>query len=545
MSDTVSRREYDLLLQRLNRLTEIGASLSIGRDNMAMLERILAGARELTHADGGTLYIKRDNALHFEVVVNDSLNIYMGGTSGNPVTLPPIPLYKDGLPNESTVVTYCALHGKVVNIDDAYEAQGFDFSGTRVFDQRMGFRSKSFLTIPMRNHENDVIGVLQLINRIDEQTGEVESFSPADLRLGEALAATAAVSLTGKALINDLQELFESFVRVIANAIDDKSPYTGGHCRRVPKLTMMLAEAAIHTNHGPLRDFTMNEDEIYALETAAWLHDCGKIVTPEHIMDKATKLETIHDRIETVDARFEILRRDAEIAWLREQLAQATHREPQELASQAREALSEVMNELDDEQSFLHRSNIGGEFMCEEDQQRVARIGQRTLEIRGRTCSLLSENECRNLQIPKGTLLPEERLIINQHMDATIKMLEGLPFPKHMQQVPEYACGHHERMDGRGYPRGLTREQLSIPARIMAIADVFEALIACDRPYKKGKKLSECLRILGFMKLDNHIDPDLFDVFIREKVYLRYAREYVRPEQIDEIDESDIPGYTP
>ncbi len=544
MTDHFSQSEYARLLERIDHLTTIGASLCIGRDNMGLLEKVLKGAKALTNADGGTLYIKQGDELRFEVLINDSLGFYMGGTSGNPVTLPPISLHDDqGRPNESTVVTHCALHSEVVNIRDAYTEQGFDFSGTRRFDERTGYRSQSFLTLPLRNHESDVIGVLQLINRINEDTGDIEAFSEADCRFGEALAATAAVSLTGKALINDLQQLFEAFVEVIATAIDDKSPYTGGHCRRVPELTMMLAEATIATKEGPLRDFDMSQEEIYALKTAAWLHDCGKIVTPEHIMDKATKLETIHDRIETVDARFEILKRDQQISWLQQELAKARGCTVEEVAQQCLAARATQLDELEEQRRFLHRSNIGGEFMSKKDQQRVADIGAQTYDTCDGPQPLLSDDECENLQIPKGTLLPREREIINQHMDATIKMLDGLPFPRHLQQVPEFACGHHERMDGKGYPRGLTREQLSIPARMMAIADVFEALIACDRPYKKGKKLSECLRILGLMKLDHHIDPDLFDVFVREKVYLRYAQKFVNKDQIDEVDESAIPGY--
>jgi len=540
---------YDVLLQRLHKLTEIGASFSIERDNTALLEQILAGARELTHADGGTLYIKENDDdggfLRFEVMFNGSLAIHAGGTSGVAVDFPVIPLYKDQCPNETTVVSYCALHAEVVNVVDAYQMKGFDFSGTRKFDRQSGYRSQSFLTIPLKNHEHDVIGVLQLINRCDDVTGKTIPFSEADSRFVEALAATAAVSITGKNLIADLQNLFESFVKVIADAIDAKSPYTGGHCRRVPELTMMLAKAAIQTRQGPLKDFSMDSEDFYTLKTAAWLHDCGKIVTPEYIMDKPSKLSTIYDRIEVVDTRFEVLKRDAEIAWLRQQLADEKGTSSETIAQESDEALRADYAALASDREFLRRSNVGGEFMLPVDQQRVRTIAARTLYVDGQPQAFLSEEESRNLQIAKGTLLPEERAIINQHMDITIQMLEGLPFPKHMQNVPEYAGGHHERMDGKGYPKGLTRDQLSIPARIMAIADVFEALIACDRPYKKGKMLSECLFILGNMKENHHLDPDLFDVFIREKVYLQYAAQHVDAAQIDDVCEADIPGYIP
>jgi len=537
---TISQHDYELLLQRLHKLTEIGASLVISRDNIALLEQILLGAKDLTHADGGTLYLKDDqDLLQFEVLMNDSLQIHLGGTSSSPMTFEAVPLYIDGKRNETTVVSYCALHAKVVNIEDAYLAEGFDFSGTRKFDAQSNYHSKSFLTVPMKNHENDIIGVLQLINRRDENNHNI-AFSKTDQQLVESLTATAAVSLTGKSLIDDLHHLFESFVKVIALAIDEKSPYTGGHCRRVPELTMMLAEACINTQQGPLKDFTMNDEDIYTLKTAAWLHDCGKIVTPEHIMDKSTKLSTIYDRIETINTRFDVAKRDLEITYLREQLAKQTNTTPDNIAQQTAEILTDDVRLLEKDRQFLCFSNIGGEFMNEKDQQRVANIGQRTIFLEGKNRSFLTDDEQRCLQIPRGTLLPEERLIINQHMDVTIQMLEALPFPKHMQQVPEYACGHHEHMDGSGYPRGLTREQLSIPARMMAIADVFEALIACDRPYKKGKLVSECLRIMAKMKHSQHLDPDLFDVFVREKVYLEYAKKFVASEQIDTIYEEDL-----
>ncbi len=540
---TISQYDYELLLQRLHKLTEIGTSLVISRDNIALLEQILLGAKELTNADGGTLYLKDDqNLLQFEVLMNDSLQIHLGGTSSSPMTFSAIPLYIDSQRNETTVVSYCALHAKVINIEDAYLVEGFDFSGTREFDRCSNYRSKSFLTVPMRNHENDIIGVLQLINRRDEKNNKTIAFSNTDQQLVESLTATAAVSLTGKGLIDDLHHLFESFIKVIALAIDEKSPYTGGHCRRVPELTMMLAEACINTQEGPLKDFTMTDDDVYTLKTAAWLHDCGKIVTPEHIMDKPTKLSTIYDRIETIHTRFEVAQRDLEITWLREQLAQQTNTTADTIAQQTAAALANDVRLLEKDRQFLCYSNIGGEFMNEKDQQRVENIGQRSICIEGKDRPFLTDDEQRCLQIAKGTLLPEERLIINQHMDVTIQMLEALPFPKHMQQVPEYACGHHEHMDGSGYPRGLTREQLSIPARMMAVADVFEALIACDRPYKKGKLLSECLRIMAKMKNTQHLDPDLFNVFVREKVYLDYAEKFVASDQIDTVYEEDLIG---
>ncbi|RMG56981.1 MAG: GAF domain-containing protein [Gammaproteobacteria bacterium] len=528
------------LLERMARLNRIGIALSAERDTRRLLQTILEGAMDLVGADAGTIYTLEGDRLNFEVMGNRSLGIDVWSEAARPTTFEPIALHDaEGRPVESLVVTSAVHRRRTINIPDVYHApEGYDFSGTHRFDEQSGYQTRSLLAIPMLNHENDIIGVLQLINATNEQ-GQVVAFAPELQQLAESLASQAAVALTNRRLIDELNALFDSFVRLIATAIDEKSPYTGGHCRRVPELTMMLAEAAARSDHPALKDFHMDEADRHELSVAAWLHDCGKITTPEWVMDKATKLQTIHDRIHEVELRYELLQRDAEIERLRARLVEAG------VDPGPEGALPEQAAVLKEELEFLRKANIGGEFMDEGDQQRVQEIARRTIRVNGEERPLLDEDEVKNLCIPKGTLTPEEREVINNHIVATIKMLESLPFPKHLARVPEYAGGHHERMDGRGYPRGLTREQMSIPARVMAIADIFEALTARDRPYKPGKKLSECLQIMGRMKLDQHIDPDLFDVFVREKVYLEYARQFLEPEQIDEVDEAAIPGYTP
>ena len=519
--------------QRLEQLNAIGASLSAERDIDRLLEAILTAAKTITRADGGTLYrVAEDKTLRFEIVRTSSLKYYLGGTTGNPVPFYPIQLHRDGQPNHSMVAAYAALTGKTVNIADAYAADGFDFSGTRAFDSKTGYRSKSFLTVPMRNHEREIIGVLQLINAQDPRTGEIVAFSASDQRLAESLASQAAIALTNRMLINQLEQLFESFINLINTAIDEKSPYTGGHCQRVPQLTMMLAEAANDTRDGPLSEFQMNDKDRYELKIAGLLHDCGKVTTPVHVVDKATKLETIYDRIHLIDTRFEILKRDLELQALKKEITEKQFRDRG--------------RELDDDRKFLHACNIGGERMRDEDIARVRRIADyRWRDITGHEAKFLTEDEVKNLTIRAGTLTEDERKIINHHIVATIKMLEALPWPRHLTKVPEYAGGHHERMDGKGYPKGLTREQMSVQARCMGIADIFEALTAKDRPYKKGKTLSESLEILGHMRLNNHVDPDLFDIFVRRRIYRRYAEMFLDPEQIDEVDEARIPGYRP
>ena len=532
----------DDLFRRLDQLNAIGAALSSERNIDRLLENILLAAKAITHADGGTLYrVSEDlQSLRFEIVRTDSLNIAYGGTTGEPISakFPDLPLYRDdGEPNNSMIAAYSAIHAESVNIADAYTEAGFDFSGTRKFDQMTGYRSQSFLSVPMKNHENEIIGVLQLINAIDPQTGAVQVFSTADQRLAESLASQAAVALTNRQLISQLEALFESFIHLINLAIDEKSPYTGGHCQRVPSLTMMLAEAADAANDGPLASFSMTDKDRYELKIAGLLHDCGKVTTPVHVVDKATKLQTIFDRIQMVDTRFEVIKRDAEVAMLRAVMAG-------EPSDSAERRLQEQLHGMDEDRQFLRRANVGGESMKAEDQERVRRISRqyRWRNTEGREVEFLTAEELENLTIRAGTLTQSERETINYHIVATIKMLESLPWPKHLKRVPEYAGGHHERMDGKGYPKGLKRDEMSIQARIMGIADIFEALTARDRPYKSGMKLSEALRILSNFRDNGHIDPDLFDVFVKQKVYLKYAEEYLDVAQIDSLDVLSRPG---
>ena len=542
----------EALFRRLEQLNEIGAALSHERNLDGLLESILIAAKTITEADGGTLYLRtEDDRLSFAIMRTDSLGIALGGTTGKPVKFYPIHLRnKDGEHNYQMVAAYAALTGKTVNIADAYTEAGFDFSGTRNFDKKSGYRSKSFLTVPMRNHEGVVIGVLQLINRVQPGSNDIAAFSEADQRLAESLASQAAIAITNRQLINQLEALFESFIKLINPAIDEKSPYTGGHCQRVPELTMMLAEAVNETSEGPLADFVMSDEDRYELRIAGLLHDCGKVTTPVHVVDKATKLQTLFDRIELIDTRFEILKRDARIEALEQKLSAATKPLLDELSRRERyteidKALRERLREHDENREFLRAANIGAETMSPEAQQRVRVIGERHnwTDPSGNSVRLLSDDEIENLSIACGTLTAAEREIINQHIVATIRMLEALPWPRHLKNVPEYAGGHHERVDGNGYPRGLTCDQMSVQARVMAIADIFEALTARDRPYKRGKTLSESLAILGQLKEGRHIDPDLFEVFVRKKVYLRYAHKFLDRQQLDEVDERRIPGY--
>jgi len=533
--------DYKSIEQNLSKLTDIGISLSAEQDNEVLLEKILISAKEIANSDGGTIYTLTDEkTLQMDIVKNDSMGVSIGGSNPEKSTFPPLPLYlENGEPNKENVVT-CAIHEDIIiDIKDRHEDSHYDFSGAQRFDDITGYNSISFLTIPMKDHKGDMIGALQLINALDEN-GNIIPFSHQIATLVKALASQAAITLTNKNLITELELLFESFIELLAGSIDEKSPYTGGHCRRVPELTIMLTEAIHATQDGPLKDFSMTEDDRYELKIAAWLHDCGKVTTPEYVVDKATKLETIFDRIHLIDSRFETVRRDLEISLLKQQLDAVENGETlsKNILLQHKKSLAQISID----QAFIRQHNSGGEFMTEDDQHQVAEIAERhqITNFLGERNSILSADEIENMQISRGTLNDAERQIINKHIIVTINMLKGLKLPEHLKNVPEIAGGHHERMDGKGYPFGLTKDQMSVQTRAMGIADIFEALTASDRPYKNAKTITDSLMIMKRMKDTGHIDPDIFDIFIRNEIYLDYADRFLINEQIDEVNKNDF-----
>ena len=488
-------------------------ALGAERSGPELMERILLEAKAITRAEGGTLYLRdAEDRLQFEILRNDRLGIARGGTTGAPVGLPPVPLFgAGGVENHAHVAAHAVHRAEVVEVEDAYATDRFDFSGTRSFDAETGYRSRSFLTVPLQSREGRVIGALQLINARDEE-GAVVPFDPRRREVAVALAAQAAVLLEARLLYEEQRKLLDAFLHVIAESIDRKSPYTGGHCRRVPALTEMLVHAMHEVEDGPFAEVRLDEDAWYELHVASWLHDCGKITTPPHVMDKAMKLEGVRDGLDAVAARF--------------------------CAAAAQGA---DRDELAAELEFLRRVNRGGESMSREDQERVRRLAERSyLDLDGVKQPLLTDEEVENLQVARGTLTEAERLVINGHMVETVLMLDALPFPAHLRNVPHIACGHHERMNGEGYPRGLYAGDMLPQARAMAIADVFEALTAADRPYKPPMKLSQALGIMSRMKEGHHLDPDLFDLFVTSGVYRRYAERFLEPEQIDHVDEAAL-----
>ncbi|MFT6152832.1 MAG: HD-GYP domain-containing protein (c-di-GMP phosphodiesterase class II) [Bermanella sp.] len=520
---TVSDNQRELLIE-----------LAATTDTEQIIERILDESISITHSEGGTLYLieKGDNAaLTFEIIKNDTLDIYMGGKNGPIIPFPSIPLFHDdGTSNEHNVAAFSANSVEVVNIPDVYQSKEFDFSGAREFDIQANYKTKSVLTLPLLNHQNEVIGVLQLINARHPDTGHVIPYSERFIPLLKGLALYAAIALNNQILVQDLKNLLDAFVRTIAKAIDAKSPHTSGHCQRVPLLMELMAEAACRDS-GKYKDFQLNEEEWYELRVSAWMHDCGKLATPDSVLDKSTKLDKMRDGIELIATRFSVLKHHKKIQYLESCIDNPSNQETQKIHYLA------TISKLDDQFEFVKVSNKGGEFMSEESKARIVEIAEIEYpDIDGKMQNILDKDEVYNLCIERGTLTTEERQIINNHMIVTIDMLEELPFPKQLQRVPEYAGGHHEKMNGTGFPKGLTKDQMSIPARMMAIADIFEALTARDRPYKDPMKISLSLNIMGRMVKDEHIDPDLFELFVTSRVWEKYAKSVLSPEQIDVKD---------
>ena len=592
--------------QTLVDILEIASAISAASDLRTLLHLILRKARAITSADAGSIFLveKADPApfwadsvdsgtadeegdrLWFAVSQNASLD---DGIEDKVFDIR-FPITPDRL------VGWCALHGEVLNLADVYAldpALPYQFDSS--VDRQLGYRAVSMLTVPLRLASGEVVGVLQLINRKrepsavitpDTAVGATKPFDAFDQQLIESLSSLAAVSVERTRLVDAQDRLIDSIISLLAGAIDAKSPYTGGHCERVPKLAVMLAEAAEAVSEGPLAPFQLGSAEAWReFRTGAWLHDCGKVTTPEYVVDKATKLEMNGDRIHEIRTRFEVLWRDAEIERLQGLLAGG---DPDALD----QALKERQQTLQEQFAFVAQCNLGTEFFDEAKIEALREIGsqhwmrhfddslglaweeqqrrqaheppsdalpapQQLLMDQPWHCvpreqidrhdpkhgfkvdvpdNLFNYGELHNLSISRGTLTEEERYKINDHIMQTIVMLDSLPFPPGLARVPEYAGTHHEALTGQGYPRRLAADRLSVPSRIMAIADIFEALTASDRPYKKAKPLSVSVEILAGFRDRGHIDPDLFDLFLTSGVYLTYAEQFLKPDQIDPVE---------
>jgi len=557
---------------------QITDSLSAETRFAPLLQRVLFETVRIGQAQAGLIYLREGDGDLMEpqgLVINDTAQ-----------TLSSFDLSAHGLHDAHSP----AWLQQLSTADNVVSHLGFEQAGDlQKVLLAMACPRVHLIGIRLHNRHNETVGLLVFLLADSGNQSDLDKLRPDRIAFLQAVSGAAAVSIESQRLQDRQKQLLDAFIKLLAGAIDAKSPYTGGHCQRVPALTLMLAQAAAASQDPAFRGYQPTDDEWEALHIAAWLHDCGKVTTPEYVVDKATKLETLNDRIHEIRTRFEVLKRDA---WIDYWQAIAQGGDEQQLAQQ-REA---SLRALDEDFAFIARCNLGGEAMAEADLQRLRSIAHRTWtrtlddrlgvsweenQRQARTpaptlpvrealladrpehlferaeAELIAEDnpwgfkldvprykynrgELYNLSITRGTLTSEERYIINHHMVQTILMLSQLPFPEHLGNVAEIAGGHHEKMDGTGYPKRLKREQMSLPARMMAIADIFEALTAADRPYKKAKTLSEALGIMANMCRDAHIDPQLFELFINAQIYLQYARRFLDPGQIDAVDTSSL-----
>ena len=504
---------------KFEEIMKINLAFSSQHDKNILLEDILTLTRNLTNADAGTLYIKSkdEKYLSFKVVHNNTLNIKMGGTKNN-LNWPDLPIFEEnGKTNNEMVAVVCANEKRIINIPDVYKTTKYQFDGTKDFDKSTSYHSKSMLVIPLINHDNEVIGVLQLINKI--KNGEIINFNKLDEKVIISLASQAAMALTNMQLITSLEDFIDAFVTTIAKAIDTKSPYTSDHIGKVEEIALLVAKA-ISDDNTIYKKIKYSENDYKQLSLAAWMHDIGKISMPEHIMDKATKLEKIFDRIHLIEQRFEVIKLNKEIEYLKNQTPRTEY--------------ENFINEINNDIEFIKRINFGGEFLSEEDIQKLENISKKVyIKNDGEIISFISEDEFYNLSIKKGTLTKEEIEIIRNHAQLSLDMISGLPFPKKYKDVLNIACNHHEKLNGLGYPRGLKAEEISLEDRIMILADIFEALTASARPYKDAMKLSKVKDILSSMANKGELDKELIDFFFNHKILHEYSKNELKSYQLD------------
>jgi len=515
------KEHADRLMGQIRELSSIGRSLSGVYDLDDLLEKIVDNARAFTRADAGTLYMKENDQLHFSIFQNDSLGIRLGGKTGGTIPYPPIALEK------SNVSAFVALNGASINIPDVYDATLHDFTGPKKFDQATGYRSKSMLVVLLKNHENDIIGILQLLNARDARTGKAVPFSSDCENLTQSLASQAAVAISNVKLITDMENLFEAFVKVMATAIDEKSPATGGHIRRVAHLTLTLAETIHNKETGPFKHIHFNEDQMHELRIASWMHDIGKVTTPVEIIEKSKKLETIFDRIEHVRLRMDYLVQKTRNQGLKKQVEALKKGASSGELSAIEDETRRQVRQLLEIREFLTQCNEPGETLDDDKIERLAAIAEKTyIDDSGERLPLLTPNELENLSIRKGSITEAERKIMKEHAYMTLKMLSQIPFTKKFRNIPHFAGAHHECLDGSGYPLGLKGEEIPFEGKLMAVTDIAEALTSADRPYKKAMPPAEVQRVLRSLARQGKLDPDLVELFIEEDVYGAYQRKY-------------------
>lgn len=560
ISKLESRRKLELV-------TRSGVIFTRERNISNILETTLNTARNLTNSDGGTIYILEEvyaenpidpgeiasRDLKFVALQNETMDTNLKG--GEIEIMPPVPLEVDGEPNLSNVSAYCANTGKLLNFDDVYDADGFDFSGTSSYDEANGYRSQSMLVIPLEDHENNIIGVLQLINR-RMPDGSIIGFTPEDIELVQSVSFPAAASITQQRMINEQVNLFNAFVTMLAQGLGEKSPHTYNHIRRVAALGEAISSSLSNWSEGIYADVSYDEDEMAEIKLAGWMHDIGKITTPEHIVSKQAKLQFVMDRFELIVGRCSSKMKDYKIEMLEKQLAASQAGASEDQMNALTRECEEKTALLADQLDALFQANRGSENMPTEQIQLVEELAGQSVDAfykkeiiidhgfpllksfsaQAHKAPLIDEWEKENLLIRRGTLNEGERDQIKLHADRSWRWLMELPFPRKQKRLPLYAGAHHEHLNGSGYPNGIGGKDMPMQSRILAIADIYEALVANDRPYKDPMPLSQAMNILGDMVKRGNLDGELMKIFLRSGDYMTYAKEYLNPEQIDEVD---------
>lgn len=494
------------ILEQVEDIINIGIALSAEKDKNRLLEMIVSEARRITNADAGTLYLCEDDCLSYKIMQNESMHTFQGG-QGDQINLPPVPIKMEN------VSAYVAITRKSVNIPNVYQADEFDFSGPRKFDEATDYKTLSMLVLPLENHEDTVIGVLQLINARDD-SGELIPFAPYFENVVSSLASQAAICLTNMQLLNDIENLFNSFVEVMATAIDSRTPYNANHTRRVALLAGELARAINQEQLNTREEPVFEEDHIAQLVMAGWLHDIGKIATPLEIMNKATRIER---QLELIMQRFDYIYTAQQAQYLQEKLELRGHTEE---LHRLETRWQEEQNFIKEARELVLKCDNPATFVDAAIREKIQEIANRTYPDRnGRVKPWLKEEEVTALSVAKGTLTEKERRIMEDHVVVTARMLDKIPFTHKLENVPYFASIHHEHLDGKGYPNGLKGEDIPVEGRILALVDVFDALTADDRPYKKAMPLEQALKILGFMVKDGELDGDLLEIFSRNKVW--------------------------
>lgn len=522
-------------LQHIQNLTRIGQSLSSETDLNNVFELILRMGIEYTNADAASIYMvsAAGTKLEFQLIYNRTLGIYQGGTRGEP-KWPDIPLFEpDGKPRFDHIEASVFHSKKGSSYDDVYKAKELDIFRIAETDKIYGYRRKSMLTIPLKNHENEVLGIIQLINAMDD-AGKVVSFNKEHKTMLDLLASQAAIAISNRSLVENLETLLLQFMQVIATAIERKSHYSSKHITRVTRLTDMFAQKINSTHKGPFAQKSFTANELKELSMAALMHDVGKIVTPEYIIDKSSRMQGIVDRILLVQLRFD--RMKLLLQYLRETLWTEDYAELIQREFGHDVPVKTIQDWLDTELEFVKGVNTSWEDLTDADLKRIKALAKLRFSHEGVEYFLLDVDEKFNLKTGSGTLNPEERKRMNEHVWVTLEMLSQLGFPKKYQNVATYAASHHETLRGKGYPRGLAADELPLQSRILAMADIFEALTAADRPYKHPQTPYDSLRLMAQIVKDGDLDQDLMDLFLDSGLYREYASEFLLTEDIDRVD---------